>query len=124
MLHLGDYRQWGKNRMQCLVLVKFLPEGSLSPEEFFSRINARWSWLENTDDSELGKARVCETGVRSPRSAICIADYESIEQLAIDLATMPGAGISNVEVVPISEERLDEHFVGDLLITGPSAGRH
>ena len=28
--------------MQCLVLVKFLEGGSLSPEEFFSRVGAQW----------------------------------------------------------------------------------
>lgn len=87
--------------MRCLVFVKFLPGGSLPPGEFFARINARWSRLEDTRDV-AGQGN--PPHLQSPRSAICIADYDSIEQLAIDLAIMPGAGISNVEVVPISEE--------------------
>ena len=111
------------NRMYCLVLVKFLPEGSLSPEEFFSRINARWSWLEIRDDVDLGEVCLDRTNVRSPRSAICIADYDSIEQLAMDLATMPGAGISNVEVMPISGERGHEHLLGGTLVPGSQTRR-
>jgi hypothetical protein len=104
--------------MHCLVLVKFLPEGSLSPEEFFTRINARWSWIESTNDTDLERTCFSRANDRSPKSAICIADYESIQQLALDLAIMPGAGISNVEVVPISEERWHEHSFGDRLIPG------
>jgi hypothetical protein len=88
-----------------LVLVKFLPGGSLPPEEFFIRINAQWSWLEDTNDTERRNAGIeGEIHAQSPRTALCIAEYESIEQLAIDLSIMPGAGISSVEVVPISEE--------------------
>ena len=33
--------------MRCLVYIKFLPGGSMEPEEFFSRINARWSCFED-----------------------------------------------------------------------------
>ncbi len=91
--------------MRYLVFVKFLPGGSLAPEEFFARINAQWYSLEDRHDSQPGKADSERmTHAQSPRSAICIADYESIEQLAIDLSIMPGAGISNVEVMPVSGE--------------------
>jgi hypothetical protein len=98
--------------MRYLVFVKFLPGGSLPPDEFFTRINAQWSWLEGADDAESKKASFeKKTHVRS---AICIADRESIEQLAIDLAIMPGASISNVEVVPISEGTNYQHLVTDV----------
>jgi hypothetical protein len=90
--------------MRCLVFVKFFPGGSLPPEEFFTRINAQWSHLEDTQGMELDNTLEKPDRERLPKSAICIADYDSIEQLAMDLAIMPGAGISNVEVVPISEE--------------------
>ena len=90
--------------MQCLVLVKFLSGGALPPEEFFRRIDARWSWLEETDDAGLQSEESGGSGdVTSVRSALCIADFDSIEQLTMDLAIMPGAGISSVEVVPVSE---------------------
>jgi hypothetical protein len=102
--------------MHCLVIVKFLPEGSLSPEEFFTRINARWQWLEDPNDIKSSKARFQGTKIAyKARSAICITDYESIEQLSLDVAIMPGAGISNVEVMPIFEQREHEHIFRDTL---------
>ena len=85
--------------MRCLVFVRFMPEGSLPPEDFFARLNSKWSWL--------GKANEIGSGYNNNRAstaALCITDYESIEQLTLDLAIMPGAGISNIEIVPISEE--------------------
>jgi hypothetical protein len=85
------------------VYVKFLPGGSIPPEEFFTRINAQWYWLEDNGESRnAGSGR--NTVAQLPKSAICLADYDSVQQLAIDLAIMPGAGISNVEVIPVSEE--------------------
>jgi hypothetical protein len=90
--------------MWCLVYVKFLPGGSIAPEEFFSRINAQWSCIEDYElKSELDYATP-PFKRPSRKTALCIADYDSIEQFTIDLAIMPGAGISAVEVVPIQEE--------------------
>ena len=40
----------------------------------------------------------------SGKEAFCLADYESIQQLALDLAIMPGAGIANIEVFPLTEQ--------------------
>ncbi len=37
------------------------------------------------------------------RAAVGVADYDSVEQLSIDISIMPGASISNVEVIPIEE---------------------
>jgi hypothetical protein len=91
--------------MMFAVYVKFLPGGSIPPEEFFARINAQWYWLEDTYNAESRNASSGRnTVVQSPKSAICLADYDAVQQLAIDLAIMPGAGISNVEVIPVSEE--------------------
>jgi hypothetical protein len=88
--------------MQCLVLVKFLEGGSISPEEFFTRIGAQWSWVDYVPPEPTTKA-----GGKGPvhppkiRNAMCIADYDSVEQLTTDLSIMPGAGISGVEIHPI-----------------------
>lgn len=95
--------------MRCLVMVKFLPGGSLPPEDFFARINARWSHLDNPEDTGLEQAFPSK-----PRSGVCIADYDSIEQLTLDLAVMPGAGIANIEVVPISGETELEQLATDV----------
>jgi len=81
--------------MLCLVYVKFLPGGSLAPEEVITRLGARWQWVEDADD-------VWSNG--AVRAGLCIAEYDSIEQLAIDLSVMPGAGIGNIEVVPVVEQ--------------------
>ncbi len=91
--------------MRYLVFVRFLPGGALAPDEFFAHINAHWRFLEDTEDREsktTGSERTPH--LIPPRSAVCIVENKSIEELAIDLATMPGAGISNVEVRPISED--------------------
>lgn len=90
--------------------MKFLPEGSLPPEEFFARINARWSHLEDSENASPKET----TRLHSPKSAICIADYESIDQLTMDLAVMPGAGISNIEIVPIPDEIYTGHMLTEL----------
>jgi hypothetical protein len=101
--------------MMFAVYVKFLPGGSIPPEEFFARINARWYWLENPHNVESRNASSeITTLVPSPKSAICIADYDSIQQLAIDLAIIPGAGISNIEVVPVSEALELQHLPTDV----------
>jgi hypothetical protein len=106
--------------MRCLVFVKFLSGGSLAPEEFFGRINAQFCWLEDEHDTESKESDFGRINhAQSPRSAFCIAEYEAIEQLAIDLSIMPGAGISNVEVVPISEEVEHKYSPWELSILGP-----
>jgi hypothetical protein len=79
--------------MKCLIFVKFLPGGSLPPAIFLSRLNARWGHIEEGSGTEKAGAG----------SAICVADYESIEQLALDLSIMPGAGIASIEVVPLPD---------------------
>ena len=105
--------------MRCLVFVRFLSGGSLPPDEFFALIKAQWSWIEHKDYTESGATGLKRT-TQSSRAAICIADYESIEQLAIDLAIMPGAGISNVEVVPLSEEMEHDDLVRNTQTTPTS----
>jgi hypothetical protein len=102
--------------MKCLVLVRFLPGGSIPPEELFVRVNAQWSWLEteeNNDPKKNGPEGAVNT--KSTKTAFCIADYESIEQLTTDLAIMPGAGIATVEVVAITEEVEHQQLFVDVL---------
>jgi|WetSurMetagenome_2_1015567.scaffolds.fasta_scaffold242034_2 hypothetical protein len=89
--------------MRCLVLVKFLPGGSLPPAEFFRHLKATWSYVKETNDQVKVTGNTAITPAASPpKAGICITDYDSIEQLTLDLAIMPGAGISNIELIPIS----------------------
>lgn len=91
--------------MQCLVFVKFLPGGSIAPEELFAHINAKLNWVEGQDSiMPEGVNLIKDDFHQLPKTAICVAEYDSIEQLAIDLSIMPGAGISNIEVIPFYEE--------------------
>jgi hypothetical protein len=101
--------------MMFAVYVKFLPGGSIAPEEFFARINAQWYWLEDAHNTESRNTSSGKTTLaQSPKSAICIADYDSIQQFAIDLAIMPGAGISNIEVIPLSDEIEQDALAPDI----------
>ena len=89
--------------MLFLVHVNFLPRGALTPEEFFKRINARWSCVDipsGYDNTGTGNDR--GEWYRA-RSGVCIADYDSIQQFTLDLSIMPGAGIYNIEIEPVEE---------------------
>jgi len=89
--------------MKCLVFVKFLPDGLMHPEVFFSYVNAEWCWVEEDESIQLNRTdNNGEKVIKTVRSGICVTDFESIEQLSIDLAIMPGAGILNIEVVPLT----------------------
>ena len=83
--------------MLYIVLVDFLSGGALPPDEFFRRINARWSCLEEphaTDETSEPERRT--------RRGICIAEMDSIQQFSIDISIMPGVGIANIEVMPLA----------------------
>ena len=103
--------------MRCLVFVEFLPGGSIPPTEFFMRMKAIWSYVKDTGGREEKNIKSPgNTSAQSAKSGICIADYDSIEQLTTDLAIMPGAGISNVQVFPFSEETEIERITADLAL--------
>lgn len=85
--------------MLFLVHVNFLPGGSISPEEFFSRINAMWSFIDEPDEYYRN----------NPRSGICISDFNSIQRFNFDLSVMPGSGISEIMIEAVDEQiRLPE----------------
>ena len=101
--------------MRCLVKVDFLPGGSLPPAVFFSSLNAIWSHIESPlCKSEIPEDRGPSTQ-KLPVSGLCIADYDSIEQLSIDLAIMPGAGIAEIEVIPLSETPVIDRLVKEAM---------
>ena len=88
--------------MRCLCYAKFLPNGAIPLGEFFAHIGTQWTCIEDT-------ARVSNKPLNSgtlrnpklPRSIVFIADCQSVKQLTINLATMPGAGIANLEIFPV-----------------------
>jgi hypothetical protein len=104
--------------MKCLVFVKFLPGGSLTPDQFFSHLNAGWGWYDGADDVVTVDENQYNSGKQHPKvlSAVCVADYDSIQQLAIDISIMPGAGIAGIEVMPVPEEAEAKELLN--LVTG------
>ncbi|MBN2239977.1 MAG: hypothetical protein JW712_09385 [Dehalococcoidales bacterium] len=101
--------------MKCLVFVKFLPGGSISPDQFFAHLDAEWGWYdENEEMTEMGNENDTRPEVRS---AVCVTDYDSIQQLAIDISIMPGAGIAGIEVVPVSELDMETNYISSLSAT-------
>jgi hypothetical protein len=99
--------------MKCLVFVKFLPGGSLTPDQFFSHLNARWGWYDGVDDivNMYGNQDNNGRGYSKVLSAVCVTDYDSIQQLAIDISIMPGAGIAGIEVMPVPEDAEDNELL-------------
>ena len=90
--------------MICLCYAKFLPNGSISPGEFFASIKAKWSCIEDTHNISTKTSNPGIARNRSvTKSVVFIADCKSVKQLTSYLVTMPGAGISNVEIFPVPE---------------------
>jgi hypothetical protein len=90
--------------MICLCYAKFLPNGSISPGEFFASINAKWSCIEDTHNTPIKTSNPAVARKRLlPKSIVFIVDCQSVKQLTSDIATLPGAGIWNVEIFPVPE---------------------
>ena len=90
--------------MSCLCYVKFLSTGAISLGEFFAHLDTEWSSIEDTTKTATNNSNsgMVRNGLL-PKSVIFIADCKSVEQLASDLARLPGAGISCLEIFPVPE---------------------
>ena len=90
--------------MRCLCYAKFLSSGAVPRGEFLAHIDTKWSCIENTPKAAIKASNHSKNQSRLlPLSIVFIADCKSVEELTSDLATMPGAGISNVEIFPVPE---------------------
>jgi hypothetical protein len=90
--------------MRCLCYAKFLAGGSIPPSEFFAHIGIKWSCIEDTSNGVIKKSIPgTSSNDRFQKSIVFIADCKSVKQLTSSLVTMPGAGISNVEIFPVPE---------------------
>ncbi len=90
--------------MRCLCYAKFLSGGAIPPGEFFAHLGIKWSCIEDSPKAVIKTSNPGMTYHRLlPKSIVFIADCKSVAQLTLDLATMPGAGISNLEVFPVPE---------------------
>jgi hypothetical protein len=82
------------------MFVEFMAEGSLPADEFSNRLQAEWIFLENVEVDHKTRVQAI-TRMRRPRSGICIAEYQSLEQLNGLLKSMPGAGIASIKTLAI-----------------------
>ncbi|MFZ2038201.1 MAG: hypothetical protein WCC72_09440 [Dehalococcoidales bacterium] len=90
--------------MRCLCYAKFLPGGAITPGEFFAHIGSKWSCIE--DSSRKIQTDTVNEGIQNrlmPHAIVFITECKSIKQLTADLATMPGAGISGLEIFTVKE---------------------
>lgn len=90
--------------MRCLCHAKFMSNGSIAPGEFFAHIGTKWSCVEDTPNVSIHPSNPAVARKHLlPKSIVFIVDCQSVKQLTSDLATLPGAGISNVEIFPLPE---------------------
>jgi len=88
--------------MRCLCYAKFLPNGAIPLGEFFAHIGTQWTCIEDTVHiSNKTSNSSTPRNPKLPKSIVFIADCQSVKQLTTDLATMPGAGIANLEIFPV-----------------------
>jgi len=96
--------------MRWLCYAKFLPNNTKPPSEFFGHLGAIWSSIEDTPKTTIKTSNVSLThNYLSPMTFVFITECQSLSQLTSYLATMPGAGISNVEIFPVSESTEFSH---------------
>jgi len=105
--------------MKFLVLVEGVPGRPMPPEQLLALAKAQWSWSKR--QQEAGKAEVVyglaeHAGGLMGGMGIC--SYESAEEFAEALATMPAAYSASVKVYPLVAlgvtERLIEAELGVL----------
>ena len=90
--------------MRCLCYAKFLTSGGVPPSEFFAHIATQWSCIEDSQKTTIKTSNYGKNHCHLlPQSIVFIADCKSVEELTTELATMPGAGISNIEIFPVPE---------------------
>ena len=90
--------------MRCLCYAKFSSVGSAFPCEFFSHLGAKWTCIEDTakDSNEAVLHNLNDSSLLH-RTIVFIAECKTIDQLTSALETLPGAGVSKIEVFPVPE---------------------
>ena len=82
----------------------FYPMALSLPVSSSPSIDTKWSCVEDTQNTSIKTSNPGIARNRSvPKSVVFIADCKSVKQLTSDLVTLPGAGISNVEIFPVPE---------------------
>jgi muconolactone delta-isomerase len=98
--------------MKFLVIVEGVPGRPLPPEELLALGKAQWSWSDR--QRAAGKAEVIY-GLAEHAGGLMggmgIFNYESAEELAVALATMPAAYSASVKVYPLVAPEVTERLI-------------
>jgi muconolactone delta-isomerase len=107
--------------MKFLVIVEAVPGGPLMPpEQSLALAKAQWDWSRKTQ--ETGMVEVVY-GLADHAGGLmggfAIVNYESAEQLAEALATMPAAGLATVKMYPLVAPEVTEKIIEGALAQLP-----
>ena len=93
-----------------LVLRKIFVQWIRLHDEFFTHMDAKWVSIEDTSTasnqnmhSELTQDNLFH------KSIVFVIDCKTMEQIASAVATMPGAGLSDIEVFPCQKLNVNNH---------------
>lgn len=92
------------DKMRCLCYAKFLSNGSVSHDEFFTHMDAKWVSIEDTStaSNQNMHSKLTQDNLFH-KSIVFVIDCKTMEQISSAVATMPGAGLSDIEVFPVPE---------------------
>ena len=98
--------------MKFLVFVEGIPSIPLPPEQLLALGKAQWSWVDR--QRKTGKAEVVyglAEHAGGLMGGVGIFNYESAEELAEALATMPAAFSASVKVYPLVTPEVTERLI-------------
>ena len=103
VLYYSQREKRGDAAVRFLVAVRGVQGQTISPEELFSRLSARWMWVEERQQPEKAKApKLEETNSKEVAVGICVTESDSLADISAQLVKLPGAGIMSIEVYPLA----------------------
>ena len=102
--------------MKFLVMIEGIPGGvPMPPEQFLPLAKANHVWIRRMIDSGRCEATyLLADHAGGLMGGFGIVNYDSAEQLAEDLGTFPGSGLSTYKVYPLVAPEVGEKLVSTL----------
>jgi hypothetical protein len=99
--------------MRFLILIEGVPGGPpMPPEQSLVLSKEAWAWARRMRESGRVEAQYALADhAGGMMGGLGIVNYESAEQMAEDLATFPGAGISTFKVYPLVAPEVAEKLI-------------
>ena len=86
-----------------LVLCKIFVQWIRLSQRFFTHMDAKWVSIEDTSTASDQNIIANDSRQLFHKSIVFVIDCKTMEQIASAVATMPGAGFSDIEVFPVPE---------------------